>query len=95
MRFIFPQNYRFRTRLLGFFDYSTLIFNLIWFIFLFSISNIFFNSIEIRILFCTSLFLPIFLISFIYLRQENIFSFFISIYHFFKNRRIYFYSKIR
>lgn len=95
LRFIFPQNYHFHTRILGFFDYPTLVFNLIWFVFLFVISNILFKSIEIKIVFCTSLFLPIFLISFIYLKQENVFSFFMSIYHFLKSRRIYFYSKIR
>lgn len=93
MRFIFPQNYHFHTRLLGFFDYPTLIFNIIWFIFLFAISNLFFNTIEIKIVFCTILFLPIFLLSFIGINQENIFFALIAVVNFSKKRKIYFYSK--
>lgn len=95
MRFIFPQNYHFHTRLLGFFDYPTLIFNIVWFVFLFAISNLLFSSHEIKILFCTCLFLPVFLLSFIGIHQENIFSVLSSFYHFLKHRHIYFYSKIR
>jgi len=93
VRFIFPQNYQFHTKLLGFFDYPTLIFNIIWFVFLFAISNLFFNSLEIKIVFCTILFLPIFLLSFIGIHQENLFSALMALLAFVKNRKIYFYSK--
>ena len=93
MRFVFPQNYRFKSRLFGLFDYPTLIFNIIWFCFLFAISNLLFYNLEIKIIFCTILYLPIFLISFIGIHGENLFSAIFSIYIFIKNRRIYFYSK--
>ena len=94
MKFVFPQNYKFQTRLLGFFDYPTLIFNILFFLFLFVISNLIFNNLEFKIIFCTCLFLPIFLLSFIGLKQENIFFLLISFLFFIKNRKIYFYSKI-
>ena len=35
MKFIFPQNYRFKNKLLGIIDYSTLFFNIILAIILF------------------------------------------------------------
>ena len=30
MKFIFPQNYDFKNKLLGIFDYSTIFINIIW-----------------------------------------------------------------
>ncbi len=93
MHFVFPQNYQFRSKFLGFFDYQTLIFNLVWFAFLFAISNLFFNNIEIKIAICTIFFLPIFFLSFIGIRGENIFSVALSVYYFVKDRKVYFYSK--
>lgn len=93
MHFVFPQNYNFSSRLFGIFDYTTVLFNLVWFVFLFSVSNIFFETLEIKILICTVLFLPFFIISIIGLYHENIFFVLSYIYCFFKNRCIYFYSK--
>ena len=93
MHFVFPQNYNFRSKLFGMFDYPSLIFNLIWFVFLFAISNLCFPNAEIKIAFCTALYLPIFILSFVGIRGENLFSTIFSIWSFVKNRRIYFYSK--
>ena len=36
MKFIFPQNYNFTSKLLGFIDYTTVILNIIWGIITFS-----------------------------------------------------------
>ena len=93
MLFIFPQNYNFHARLLGFFDYTTLFFNILWLGFLFAVSNLLFQNLDIKVFFCISLYIPAFLLSFIGLSGENIFSFIVSIYGFIKNRRIYYYSK--
>ena len=93
MRFIFPQNYQFHSRLLGLFDYTTLIFNIVWFAFLFVCSNLFFDNLEIKIAFCTILDLPFILFSFIGIHGENMFSIIFSMLSFIKKRRIYFYSK--
>ena len=64
MHFIFPQNYHFRFRLFGLFDYPTLFFNIAWFCFLFAFSNLFFNVLEVKIFICTTFFIPVFLLSF-------------------------------
>ena len=39
MKFIFPQNYSFKNKFLGIIDYSTLIINLIFYIFIFCITG--------------------------------------------------------
>ena len=93
MHFVFPQNYNFKSRLFGMFDYQTLIFNVIWFVFLFAISNLCFIETEVKIVFCTILYLPLFIFSFIGIRGENLFATVFSIWSFLKNRRVYFYSK--
>ena len=59
MIFIFPQNYNFRNKLLGIFDYSTIILNLIWDFLIFYFINFFYLNINIKIfifiLFCFKL----------------------------------------
>lgn len=93
MKFIFPQNYNFKNKILGFIDYSTALINIIWYLIVFLLLNFFsFNltlKISLFIIFC----LPLFLISLIGFNNENILYVFIYMYKFFKNRKIYFYSK--
>ena len=69
MKFIFPQNYNFKNKLFGFLDYSTIFFNLIWFLFIFLFINLFFNiKIFLFIIFC----FPDFLLSLFGFNGENI-----------------------
>jgi len=93
MKFIFPQNYNFKNKILGFIDYSTALINIIWYLIIFLLLNFFsFNltlKISLFIIFC----LPLFLISLIGFNNENILYVFIYMFKFFKNRKIYFYSK--
>ena len=35
MKFIFPQNYNFKNKLLGIIDYSTAFFNIFWYVIIF------------------------------------------------------------
>ena len=93
MHFVIPQNYNFRSRLFGLFDYPTLIFNVVWFVFLFAISNLCFADVEVKIVFCTILYLPVFIFSFIGVRGENLFAVVFSVCSFVKNRKVLFYSK--
>ena len=44
MKFIFPQNYNFKNKLFGIFDYTTILVNILWSAFILIIIN------EIRIL---------------------------------------------
>lgn len=72
LKFIIPQNYNFKSKLLGVIDYSTAILNIIWYIIIGSILNFvnFYFKIKIFlfILFC----FPLFLFSIVGFNGENI-----------------------
>lgn len=70
MKFIIPQNYDFKSKAFGFIPYSTLIFNIIWYILVFSILNLFFQDWNIKIFLLISLAFPITLLSIIGLNGE-------------------------
>jgi len=93
MKFIVPQNYNFKSKILGFIDYTTAFVNIIWFIIVFFILSLFemtlINKISIFIILC----FPLFLISLFGFQNENIFFIFIYIFKFIKNRKIYFFYK--
>lgn len=93
MKFIFPQNYTFSHKLLGFIDYSTAILNVCWLGFLIVINNLFFTNLNIKIFICVCLYFPILLFSIIGINHESIIYVFIYIFRFLKNRKIYFYYK--
>lgn len=94
MKFIFPQNYSFKSKLLGFIDYSTLFLNIIWDFFLFCLIDLFtFNislKISIFIIFC----FPLFLFSIIGFNHENFVYVLTYLFKFIFNKKIYFYSKL-
>ena len=46
MKFIFPQNYNFNSKILGLFDYSAAILDLIWGALIFGLVNLFLNSFK-------------------------------------------------
>ena len=48
MKFIFPRNYNFKTKLFGVFDYFTIIINIIFDLFVFSLCNLLFTNINIK-----------------------------------------------
>ena len=93
MKFVFPQNYNFRNKFLGIIDYSTLIINIIFYLFIFSICNLFFKNINIKIFIFISTCFPLFILSITGLNNENIFLVIIYIIKFLKNRKIYLYNK--
>lgn len=92
IKFIFPQNYKFNNKILGIIDYSTAIINLIWYLIVFFIINIIFNSIKIKIFVFILLSFPFFLISIVGFNHENIISVIIYMIKFIKNRKIYLYK---
>ena len=93
MKFIFPKNYSFKYKLLGFIDYTTAIFDALIGFLLFFILNIFISNLLTKIYIFIILFLPILLFSILGLGKENILSVCYYMYSFFKNRNIYLYSK--
>ena len=63
MKFIFPQNYNFKNKFLGIFDYSTILFNILWCIFFFFILNIFIKNINFKIFIFILLCFPVIILS--------------------------------
>ena len=51
MKFIFPQNYNFDSKLLGFIDYTTVILNILWGFIIFLISYFIVPNITFKISF--------------------------------------------
>lgn len=94
MNFIFPENYNFKNKLFGLFDYSTVIINIIWAFLMFQISKMLpFNS-NIKISVFIIFYFPLLLFSIFGFNNENIFYFLSYMFKFVKNRRIYFFSKL-
>ena len=93
MKFIFPKNYSFKYKLLGFIDYSTAILDVVIGVVLLSIIHIFISSITTKIYIFIIIYIPIVLFSIFGLGRENFLSVLYYMYNFFKNRGIYLYKK--
>ena len=72
MKFIFPQNYNFTTKLLGFIDYTTVILNIVWGLIVLAFVYFFIPNITIKIGLFIILFLPFALLSIIGFNHERI-----------------------
>lgn len=93
MKFIFPQNYNFKNKLFGVFDYSTVIINIIWAFTMFQLSKALPLNINIKISVFIFLYFPLLLFSIFGFNNENIFYFLSYMFKFVKNRKVYFFSK--
>lgn len=93
MHFIFPKNYDFKPKLLGFIEYSTAIIDAILGIVIYSIINLLLTDLDLKLYFFIALFFPILIISIIGINHENFISVFLYIFKFFKNRKVYLYNK--
>lgn len=93
MKFIFPQNYDFKIKFLGFLDYSTIIFDVISFLIVLLFVNFFNLSIYFKILLIIILVFPLFLFSIIGFNGENIINVFIYIFKFLIKHKVYLYNK--
>lgn len=94
MKFIFPQNYRFHTKLFGFIDYSTAIFNIVIWIIYFAFAHVFLTDISVKVIVFITICFPLFLLSIIGFQHENLLYIFSYLFLFFKNRKVYLYRKI-
>ena len=93
MKFIFPKNYNFKTKLFGVFDYLTVVINIIYFLFVFSVCNLIFDSINIKIFIIVSLCFPLLILSIVGLNNENVFLVLIYILKYFLKPKLYLYNK--
>ncbi len=71
MKFIFPKNFNFKTKLFGVFDYSTIFLNVGWSILVLFFINLFFANINIKIFLFILFYFPFFLISIAGFNGEN------------------------
>ena len=93
MKFIFPQNYNFNSKLLGLIDYVSALIDLIWGGIIFIILNLLFKSLQIKIFIFIILFLPIFIISIVGINGENMLHVIIYFFKFVLKNKIYIYNK--
>lgn len=93
MKFIFPQNYNFNTKLFGLLDYPTAIFNFICWTIIFIFTKLFIVDLLTKIIIFIILCLPILLISLFGFHQENIIYVFHYIFIFYKKPKLYLYQK--
>ena len=93
MKFIFPQNYDFKNKLLGVIDYSTAFVNLIWDIFVFFIVNLIFSSWTIKIFVIVILCFPLILFSFAGFNGENILYVLSYLIYFSNKQKLFLYKK--
>lgn len=93
MKFIFPQNYNFKNKFLGIFDYSTLLINFIWDFFIIFIINIFLNNLTFKIFIFIILCFPLLLFSFSGFDGENIIYVIIYVFKFLLKQKVFLYNK--
>lgn len=72
MKFIFPQNYDFKNKILGFIDYTTAIIDAIWCVLIFVLMNLFNFSINLKIFIFIVFTFPVALFSIVGFNGENI-----------------------
>ena len=92
MKFIFPQNYNFTSKFLGFIDYSTAIINVIWCAFIFCILNILFSSLKIKIFLFIILSMPFLIFSVVGFNHENILYVLFYILKYINSPKVYLYK---
>ena len=93
MKFIFPQNYNFSNKILGFFDYSTAIFLVCWCVLVGLILNLIISDLLIKIVFFIIFCFPLFLFCLIGFNNENILYFFSYLLKFFFKKKNLFFEK--
>ncbi len=93
VNFIFPQNYKFKTKIFGLIDYQTAVFNTIWFGLVYIILNIFFQSINIKIFLFIIFSFPMLLFSIVGINGENLIIVAVYMSKFIIKQKLYLYNK--
>ena len=93
MKFIFPQNYNFKNKLLGVIDYSTAFVNLLWYAIVFLMVNLIFNNLTLKIFVFIVFCFPLLLFSFAGFNGENIIYVFSYLIRFIFRPKLFLYKK--
>ena len=93
LKFIFPQNYKFNTKLFGILDAQTALVSAVWAGIIYLVINFIFKSLYLKIfLFIVTVF-PIVIFSIVGVNGENIINVAMYMTKFIMRRRIMFYNK--
>lgn len=92
MKFIIPQNYDFSSKLFGFLDYSTVIFNVIWFALVFCIVSFIISNLYVKIFTIIILCFPVMLFSIIGFNHENVLYVLFYILKYLYKQKVYLYK---
>ena len=93
MKFIFPQNYDFKNKLLGIIDYSTVFVNVVWCAFIFLVVNFIIKNITIKVFIFITFTFPLILLSFVGFNGENIIYVLSYLVRFIVKPKLYLYRK--
>lgn len=93
MKFIIPQNYNFKSKILGIIDYSTAFFNVFWYVFIFIVLNLIFKNWNIKIFLLIALCFPITLFSIVGFNGESVTYVFSYIIKYLIRPKLYLYKK--
>ena len=91
MKFIYPKNYNFKSKLFGLIDYSTAIFLTLWGAFLFCLLNLLIHVTYIKIFLFIALFFPFLIFGFVGFNHENLLYVLFYLIKFIKSKKIYIY----
>lgn len=94
MKFIIPQNYNFKNKIFGVIDYSTAIFNVVWYVVIFGILQLFFTDWNIKIFLLISFCFPITLFSLVGFNGEPIIYVLKYLLKYILKPKLYLYKKI-
>ena len=93
MKFIFPQNYKLKTKIFGLIDYQSAILITIWGVIVFLVEKIIFDSLKLKIFFFIILVFPVSLFCIVGVGGENIIHVIIYMSKFIIEPKIFFYDK--
>ena len=93
MKFIFPQNYKFNSKLFGLIDIQTAVVSAIWAGIMYLIINLLFKSLYIKVCVFIITVFPVAIFRIVGVNGENIINVAIYMTKFMMRRRIMFYSK--
>ncbi len=93
MKFIFPQNYNFKNKLFGIFDYHTIILNIVWCAFILFIVSTFFTNLNVKVFIFIATCFPLFLFSISGINGENIIYVLFYLFHFIFKQKLFLYQK--
>lgn len=93
LKFIFPQNYNFRSKIFGFIEYSAAILDVVWGILIYGFLNIIPANLNFKIFVFVILFFPAILFSIVGFNGENIINVFSYLFKYIVNTKVLLYKK--